>query len=216
VNDFVPQITELIAEPDNVEKIRDHIGALIKGEVLYQYELAQAAARADAKDFNLRVFIENSRPYDIEGIYENPISEPIINIMLSKAIPLVGNARIGNQKEKSTFIIDCITLGNDGGEVWDDKVASCRAWKTARVIRRILMSEQYAYLGLRGVVGSRVISSIETGTPDMDSAALAVVTARITLDVEFMELAIGSLLPIIEGIDFNIDPSNGEVIINDD
>jgi hypothetical protein len=209
VSDFVPQITELIADPDNVEKILDHIGGFIKGEALNQYELAQEAERADAVDFDFRVFIENARPYETEeGICE----KPIINIMLSKAVPMEGNARVGNQKEKATFIIDCIAFGNDGGDTWDEKAAARRAWKAARIIRRILTSEQYAYLGLRGVVGSRVVSSIETGTPDMESAALAVVAARITLEVQFVELAINTSGPIIEGIDFTIDPSSGEVL----
>jgi len=214
VNDFTPQITDLIAEPDNVEKIRDHIGALIKGEALNQYALAQADGRADVEDFNFRVFFENSRPYETEeGLYETPI----INVMLVLAVPLSdGNARIGNQKEKATFTIDCITFGNDGAEAWDDKAAARRAWKAARIVRRILMSEQYAYLGLRGVVGGRVVSSIETGTPEMDDTALAVVTARITLEVQFLERAINTTGPIIEGIDYTIDPSSGEVLINND
>jgi hypothetical protein len=212
VNNFAPQITELVAEPDNVEKIRDHIGGFIKGEALNQYELAQAEDRADAGDFDFKVFIENARPYETE---EGLCEKPIINIMLSKAVPLDGNSRIGNQKEKATFIIDCIAYGNDEGDTWDEKAAARRAWKAARVIRRILMSEQYTYLGLRGVVGSRVVSSIETGTPDMESAALAVVAARITLEVQFVELSINTSGPIIEEIDFDIDPSSGEVIIND-
>jgi hypothetical protein len=30
-NNFIPQIYELISEPDNVEKIRNHIAFIIKG-----------------------------------------------------------------------------------------------------------------------------------------------------------------------------------------
>jgi hypothetical protein len=208
VNNFVPQITGLISEPDNVERIRDHIGGFIKGEALNQFALAQAEGRADVVDFDFRVFIENGRPYEAE---EEFCEKPIINIMLSKAVPLDGNARIGNQKEKATFIIDCIAFGNADGHTWDAKAAAHRAWKAARIIRRILMSEQYAYLSLRGIVGSRVVSSIETGTPDMESVALPVVTARITLDVQFAELSINTSGPIVEEIDFTIEPSSGEV-----
>jgi hypothetical protein len=211
VSDFIPQITELISEPDNIERIRDHIGGFIKGEAINQFNLAREAGRADVADFAFRVFIENARPYEIEdGLCENPI----INIMLSKAVAMEANARIGNQKEKAIFIIDCIAFGNDGAGAWDDKSAARRAWKAARIIRRILTSEQYAYLGLRGVVGSRVVSAIETGTPAMDAAAIAVVTARITLDVQFMEIAINAPGPIIQGIDFTVDPSSGEVFIS--
>ena len=212
MNNFTPLINELISEPDNVEKIRNRIAGIIKGEAQNQYALALEAGESGADDFNFRVFVENARPYDTEN--EAALVSPIINIMLSKAVPADGNARMGPQKTMATFIIDCIAFGNDSGDEWDDKQAACRAWKAARVIRTILMSEQYAYLGLRGVIGSRLITSIETGTPDMDSSALAVVTSRITLDVQFIERAIGVSGPIIEGIDFIVDPSNGEVIAN--
>jgi hypothetical protein len=210
MNNFTPLINELISEPDNVEKIRGRIAGIIKGEAQNQYALAIEAGEAAADDFNFRVFVENARPYDTEN--EAALVSPIINIMLSKAAPAEGNPRMGPQKTTATFIIDCIAFGNDSGDEWDDKQAACRAWKAARVIRAILMSEQYAYLGLRGIVGSRLITSIETGAPEMDSAALAVVTSRIMLEVQFVERAIGVSGPIIEGIDFEVDPSNGEVI----
>jgi hypothetical protein len=212
-NVFVPQITEIISEPDNVEKLRDRVASILKGETGNQYALALAAAHSDAEDFNFRVFIENARPYDTEG--EPPVT-PLINIMLSKAVNMEGNARMGPQKEKADFIIDCIACGNDGGETWNEKIAAARAWKAARVIRRILMSDQYIYLGLRGTVGARNITSIETGIPENGGDALTVVTARITLEVQFMECAIGTTGPIIEEIDYTVDPSSGEVLANND
>lgn len=207
-----PQIQGLISEPDNVEKIRDHIAALIKAETENQYSLALEAGAADADDYNFRVFIENARPYDTEG--DPPVS-PMANIMLVKTVSMDGNPRIGQQKMKATFVIDCITFGNDSAEEWDDKQAACRAWKAARVIRSILMSEQYAYLGLRGIVGSRLVTSIETGAPDMKETALAVVTARITLEAQYIERAINDTQgEILEAINYTVDPSNGEVLPN--
>jgi hypothetical protein len=167
----------------------------------------------DAEDYNFRVFIENARPYDTEG--EPPVT-PLLNIMLQKAAPMDGNPRIGAQKEKAVFVIDCIAFGNDGGEAWNEKVAAARAWKAARVIRRIIMSEQYAYLGSRGVIGSRNITSIETGVPENGGAALSIVTARIILEVQFMECAISAPGTILEAINFTLDPSSGEVLINED
>jgi hypothetical protein len=208
---FEPQIYELISEPDNVEKIRDHLALIIKGETQNQYAIAQEMGAPDADDFNFRVFIENTRPYDTGG--EPPI-EPFVNIMLQQAAPLPGNPRMGAQKESAGFLIDCIAFGNDGGEEWDEKAASIRAWKTARVIRALLMSEQYLYLGLRGVVGARNIVSMETGTPDNDENALTAITVRITLDVQFMERSLGTSGPILEAIDYTVDPFSGEVTIN--
>jgi hypothetical protein len=210
---FTPQITELVSEPDNIEKLRDHVAVLLKGETQNQYKLAKETFAKSAEDYNFKVFIENTRPYDVE---DEPPETPLINVMLQKAAPMDGNPRIGAQKEKATFIIDCIAFGNDGGETWNDKVAAARAWKAARVIRTILMSEQYAYLGLRGLVGSRIITSIETGVPENGGAALAIVTARIIFEVQFMERAINAPGAILEGIDFTLDPSSGEVLINED
>jgi hypothetical protein len=217
---FEPQVHELISEPDNVEKIRNHIAFIIKGEAQNQYAIAQEEGALDADDFNFRVFINNARPYDTGD--EPPPVEPIINIMLQKTETVDGNARMGPQKYKATFIIDCIAFGNDadevptsddilhGGKNLDHRPASIRAWKTARVIRTILMSEQYLYLGLRGVIGGRVIKSIETGVPEMGGNAFTVVTARITLEAQFLERSIGAPGPIIEEINFTVEPENGE------
>jgi hypothetical protein len=205
---FEPKIYELISEPDNVEKIRNHIAFIIKGEAQSQYTIAQEQGEPDADDYNFRVFIENARPYDTG---EEAAVEPLINIMLQKTETVDGNPRMGPQKYKATFIIDCIAFGNDAGEERDDCAAAARAWKAARVIRRILMSEQYLYLGLRGVIGGRLIKSIETGVPENGGAAFTIITARITLDVQFIEQAIGTTGPIIEEIHFTVEPESGEV-----
>jgi hypothetical protein len=208
---FEPQIYELVSEPDNVEKIRNHIAFIIKGETQNQYTIAQEQGEPDADDYNFRVFIENARPYDTEG---EPPLEPLVNIMLQKTETADGNPRMGLQKYKATFLIDCIAFGNDAGEERDDRAAAARTWKAARVIRRILMSEQYLYLGLRGVIGGRLIKSIEMGVPKNGGDALTVVTARITLEVQFIELSIGTTGPIIEEINFTVIPENGEVTNN--
>jgi hypothetical protein len=132
--------------------------------------------------------------------------------MLQKIAPAEGNSRLGPQKEKAAFIIDCIAFGTDSDEDWNEKAAVIRAWKAARVIRRILMSEQYTYLGLRGIVGGRLITSIETGVPKNGGDALTFATARITLEVQFVERSIGTSGPIIEAIDFTVEPFSGEVL----
>jgi hypothetical protein len=213
-NQFMPEIHELIYEPDNVEKLRDRIAFIIKGETQNQYKIAWEQGAPDAYDFNFRVFVQNDRPYDTNG--DEPGLEPIVNIMLQKIEAMDGNARMGPQKEKATFIIDCITFGYEASEDWNEKAAAIRAWKAARVIRRILMSEQYTYLGLRGIVGGRLVTSIETGVPENGGDAHAVVTARIILEVQFLERAVGIEGPIIEGVDFTVDPFNGEVLIDKD
>jgi hypothetical protein len=64
---------------------------------------------------------------------------------------------------------------------------------------------------LRGVIGSRVIKSIETGVPQNGGNALTVVAARITLGVQFIEISIGTTGPVIEAINFTVKPADGEV-----
>jgi hypothetical protein len=204
---FEPKIYELISEPDNVEKIRNHIAFIIKGEAQNQYTIAREQGEPDADDYNFRVFIENARPYDTD----EPVVEPLVNIMLQKTETVAGNSRMGPQKYNATFIVDCIAFGNDAGEERDDRAAPARAWKAARVIRMILMSEQYLYLGLRGVIGGRLVKSIETGVPENGGDAFSVVTARITLEVQFIEQAIGTTGPIIEETYFTVEPESGEV-----
>jgi hypothetical protein len=49
-NKFTPEIYELISDPDNVEKLRDHIAFIIKGETQNQYAIAQEQAAPDAYD----------------------------------------------------------------------------------------------------------------------------------------------------------------------
>jgi hypothetical protein len=73
------------------------------------------------------------------------------------------------------------------------------------------MSEQYLYLGLRGVIGGRLIKSIETGVPENGGGAFTIVTARITLEVQFIEKSIGTTGPVIEEINFAVQPESGEV-----
>jgi hypothetical protein len=211
---FAPQIKEFLSEPDNIEKLRDHIAVLVKGETENQHQLALGANAKNAEDFNFRVFVENARPYETENENDTPPVTPFINIMLQKAAAMESNARIGNQKEKATFIIDCIAFGNEGGEEWNKKVAAARAWMAAGVIRKIIMSEQYAYLGLRGKVGSRNILSIETGISEEGGEAFNVITARITLEVQFIETFIGDPGVPFEAFNYSIIPSSGEVFIN--
>jgi len=37
---FTPQITELISEPDNIEKLRDRVAFILKGETQHQHALS--------------------------------------------------------------------------------------------------------------------------------------------------------------------------------
>ncbi|GHV90451.1 hypothetical protein AGMMS50268_09540 [Spirochaetia bacterium] len=200
------QITELIESPDTIEIVRDQIAALLSLELQNQYQMAVVAAVPRPQDYNIKVYVENSRPYDIGT---EQIS--LINILLPKVTAPLSNPRIGKQKEQATFYVDCAADGNASGNFRDDKSATFRAWKIMRLVRRIIMSEQYAYLGLRGTVSSRTITTMESGTPG-NQVALAVTVIRSTLVVDFVEGAIEWPSVILEGIDYDVNAETGQVI----
>jgi hypothetical protein len=203
-----PQIAELIETPDTLEVVRDQLAALLSLELQNQYTLAEAKGIPRAQDYNIKVFVENARPYDGAMIGQGQIS--LINILVSKVTVPASNPRIGNQKEKAVIFIDCAADGNNTGNFRDDKSATFRAWKIMRLVRRIVMSEQYAYLGMRGIVTSRTFTQMEAGSPNIQ-AALALTVVRGTLEVEFVERSIETPSVILEGVDYTVDADTGQV-----
>jgi hypothetical protein len=206
-----PQITELIEAPDILEAVRDQLAALLSLELQNQYALARDKGIPRARDYNIAVFVENSRPYDGAVTGQGRIS--LINVLVSKVIIPASNPRIGNQKEKAVIFIDCAADGNNTGNFRGDKSAAFRAWKIMRLVRRIVMSEQYAYLGMRGTVTSRTFTQMEAGSPNTQ-AALALTVIRSTLEVEFVERSIEAPSVILEGIDYTVDADTGQVTAN--
>jgi hypothetical protein len=203
-----PQIAELIETPDILEVVRDQLAALLSLELQNQYALAQEKGIPRPQDYNIKVFVENSRPYDGAAIGQGQLS--LINILVSKVTVPASNPRIGNQKEKAVIFIDCAADGNNTGNFRDDKSATFRAWKIMRLVRRIVMSEQYAYLGMRGTVTSRTFTQMEAGSPNIQ-AALALTIVRGTLEVEFVERSIETPFVILEGVDYTVDADTGQV-----
>jgi hypothetical protein len=208
----MPLVNELVTVPDNVEVIRDQIAAILSLEIQNQSALARKAALPDYKgDFDIPVYVENGRPYEASG--EMPLMR-FMNVLLPKVAVPQTNPRTGGQKEKATFYVDCAACGNDSGSFRDDKSASIRAWKVCRLARRILTADAYMYLGMRGIVGSRTIVSMEAGSPDdrqESESAYEYAVIRIMLEVTFVERSIETRGEILEGIDFEIDPENGQL-----
>jgi hypothetical protein len=215
MNNASPLIPDLIEGPDIMETVRDQVAAVLSLELQNQFALAKEKAAPNTADYNVPVYVENGRPYEASG--DTPMQR-FINVQLPKVSALPANARIGNQKTQAAFYIDCIACGNDSGNFRDDKSAAHRAWRVCRLVRRILMADVYAYLGMRGIVGSRVVSLIEAGTPERTTldreSALAYVVVRVTLDVQFLERSIDSPTVIMGPIHFEVDPVSGEVTTN--
>ena len=63
---------ELLSEPDNIEYIRDQIGAILSVELANQFALAEEAADHNARDYNIAVYIENDDPLQYVDSGVNP------------------------------------------------------------------------------------------------------------------------------------------------
>jgi len=202
-----PLITELIDAPANAEKVRDQIAAVLSLELQNQYRLAKENAAEGAEDYNVKIFVDNSRPYD--AATNERIS--IINITLQDITVPRSNPRIGNQKTQGVFDIYCIANGNRAADFYDDKDAAARAWKIMRLVWRIIMSEPYTYLGMRGTVTHRTFTKLEAGTPNEQSAQ-SIAVIRAPLEVHFAEGFFAGPTLEYEGYDFEVIPVTGQIV----
>lgn len=202
---------ELLSEPDNIEYIRDQIGAILSVELANQFALAQEAADPAARDYNIGVYIENDDPLQLVDAGASPF--PLVNLSLVSTEKTSGSTSINKHNMSATFLLDVYATGNmESGENAGIR-ASLKAWKTARIVRNILCAENYAYLKLRGIVTGRDIVKFEAGNPANASAAVKVKIVRITLNVDYIEDVTISEGEELELFDATISDKNGEVLV---
>lgn len=187
------EILSLIDKRDNAEIIRDEIAAILLVESTKQQELAEDESK-DPELWRLRIFTERANPWD-EFSGDSPDTAPLINIWWDnsnddeKASNIVERQRV-----VGTFNVDCygwgVSVESDEGHNPGDEGAALEAQRAARLVRNILMSAQYCYLGMRGVVGRRWRASAQAFQPAIDSRPVAHVSAvRIAMRVEFNEFS---------------------------
>lgn len=193
-----PKLTSLLVGRDNSEIIRDEIAAILLVEQEHQQTLAVAESE-DPLKWKLRIFTERSNPWS--EFVAAPDSDtvdatPIVNVGFesvtydpSKSDP------IHRQQATGIYNIDCYTYGvsEDAptGHIPGDEMAAIDALRAARLVRQILMSAHYRYLGLpRGIVGNRWPQSIRVVQPQIEGKAVQhVVAARIAFEVTFNEFS---------------------------
>lgn len=188
-------IKTLIDKQDNAEIIRDQIAAILVAEVSAQQVLAIAAAE-DPDLWKLRVFVERSNPW--EQFLTAPVTDksPLVNVWWSNSNndPSASNT-FERQKYTGVFNIDCYGYAETaddpgGGHTPGDQEAAFEAHRAARLVRNILMAAIYQHLGLKGLVWSRIIRSINIEQPEQDGRVIQnIVGARLALDVDFSEFA---------------------------
>lgn len=210
---FEPAVAELVSAPDNIEVIRDQIGALLALDLANQYALAKEANDPSAADYDVQVFVENDSPFqyvDEDTPDANPF--PCVNVSIESTGQEKGTASVGKQVMNAQFYVDVYATGNT--ESVDDMgaKASLKAWKTARLVRHILRAEANTYLRLRGIVG-KVSFRFQAGEPNSPQSAIRVKMVRITVGVDYVED-----VPIAQGvgvevISANIADESGVVIV---
>ena len=210
------QIQTLLDEKDNVENIRDAITLILKTELSNQYALAETSGIESLEDFNIGVYLESARPWELteNEVGGNPF--PLVNILLNEMRRVEGKAgsAIGRKRYTASFSIDCYACGNAESDSDDARQAALKAWRIACVVRSILMSEFYAYLGMRGVVLERDMPGIKTGIPsNLAESAAAVTVARIDFSVSFYEDSPQGDGAELEEIQFEAVGKTGEVLI---
>jgi hypothetical protein len=184
------KINVLIENPDNIERIRDQISAILKIETASQYKMAQEAAKQDAADYRIGIWQEKSRPWQINEDAEKKNPFPLVNVsLMGFHADGSGGPAIGQKKYTGEIYLDCYASGEFTLEQSDETDSAKKAWKVGRIIRNIISSEQYSYLGLRGIVRDIRIAEGKTGDPrnNNENSAQSVTICRLVLSVNYYE-----------------------------
>lgn len=187
------KIEELIDKRDNVEIVRDEVGAILLVEVAKQKQLAALAGR-DPFEWDLRVFVERSNPWS-EFLDAPDRAPPIVNVWLDHtSTDGAASNVVSRQKTTAIINIDCYAYGASSsaknGHIPGDAAASLEVQRAVRLVRNILMAGHYTYLGLRKLVWRRMVTGVTMFRPEMDGRYVQqIVAARVALQVEFNELS---------------------------
>jgi hypothetical protein len=203
---------------DNVEKIRDRIVYILKQECINQHALAVETGAADARDFDVGIYLESERPWQLTEYEDSENPFPLANVCLAGIKqPEKSGSMVSGKKFIAQFFIDCYGCGNKSADGNNDQLASIRAWKTGRIIRNILMAACYTYLGMQMIVNQRNVTEMNAGTPSnrfTNTSALSITVCRIILEVNYTENS-PQITPVeMEEITFISVSDNGEVLIN--
>lgn len=215
-------ITTLIDKQDNFEMIRDKIASILATEIANQQVLATAALK-DPELWKLRIYSERSNPWEI--FTGDPAdTSPIINIWYDNSqFDGIASNISERQKTDGIFNIDCYgyAVSKDipaGGHTPGDQAAALEVQRALRLVRNILMSSEYVYLGMRGIVGKRWPQSVTVFQPQINNMTVENVTgARIAFKVEFNEFAPQYVHETLDLISVDVHRAeDGLIVINAD
>lgn len=194
-----PLIDTLIDRLDGSEIVRNEVAAILLRETLSQQLLATQAGKPSTYPWQFRVFVERTDPFgeftEIPDASTVPVV-PLVNVSFNgwQADPHASNV-VERQKVTTTINVDvyAYAVSEDvpaGGHKPGDQLAALEAQRVARLVRNILMSATQTYLGLRGLVWKRWITSLDMMAPDPAiRAAQRFGVARLTLQVDHNEFS---------------------------
>lgn len=191
-------IEELISNPDRVEVVRDKVALLLAEESAAQMVLAGA----QSERFRLNVYTERANPW--EQLKEGPFS-PIVNVSLERCDFHTESSSVGRQATTAILHVDvwgfAVSEDTVEGHLPGDEAAAFEAQRAVRLVRGILLSGHYQYLGLPEIVSARWVRSVQYMQPPFESkGSVDVVGARLELEVSFNELSVEEPSQILEAI----------------
>lgn len=198
-------IDHLIDKQDGFEIVRDQIAAILKSEIENQKILAAQEGKTDLTPWDLRVFSERVDPW--ESFREDKDTRPIVNVWFDNSTYPKNQGNVVDGKNAlSVFNVDLLAVGSTSfgeteGQRPGDMVSAYNVHAAARLIRNILMASIYTYLGLRGFVGQRWLTSLTSFQPAAGSVPVEKITAvRLSLEVQHLEYSPQSTPVEIEGV----------------
>lgn len=220
---LTPQITTLIDKVDTSEVIIDQIAAILVIEQANQQTLATAASK-DPRLWALRVFVGRANPWaEFIDSPDQLNATPIVNVDFDSSIyDKSASDTFERQRTSALYNIDCYGYGvsatSGAGHAPGDQVAGDEAMRAGRLVRNILMSSFYTYLGLqRGTIARRWPEQYQSFQPSNGQQPVQnVMAVRLQLRVDFNEFSPQVVAEIMDTIALTVKRGeNGAVYFNE-
>ena len=189
-------IAELLDTPDTAGVVRDAIRAVLVAESANQVSLAIAAS-VDPAPYDFETVVERYAMIDnLKTPAGLPRERPVVNVRVNTVnySEDMVDPVLEQRASPATYWIDCYVArsaedtvqGHDPG----DFLAQTACEALTGLIRRIIMSGEYQFLGLTGdVVHDRRIRDVQYFDPQVDNAqAFHVAASRLVLEVCYTDL----------------------------
>lgn len=184
-------ITTLIDKQDSNELVRDQIAAILAVEVANQRTLAIADGK-DPDDYSFSVYIERSKLWESGEM-------PLVNVLFDNdRFDNRNSNMLDRQRATGTFYIDCYAKKNTTDDNEGDELSSKEADRIARLVRNIIMSNEYFQLALghrelgvgNNIVSRRYVMRREKFQPDIRNEAYEnIIACRVMVEVEYDEFS---------------------------